>query len=99
MQEALQALNAGVPQIDAFATSQNTRCSLHWDVNNSAFERNWQAQGLLWINPPFDLLGQVAEKVETDQAECLLLCRNWRTAPWFDKLQKMAQRMYSFVHP
>ena len=80
----------GNPQVYAFATPKNTWCPIDWDENNSAFDRNWRAQGLLWINPPFNLLSEVVEKAGRDKAHCLILCPNWPTAKWWDKLQKLS---------
>ena len=90
------ALDVEHPQIDAFASPKNARCSLFWDRKNSAFTRSWKAQGLLWINPPFTRLEEVVNKVEKDQATCLFLCPNWPTAPWWEKLQGMAQKMFYY---
>lgn len=97
MQEALTALDVEHPQVDAFASPKNARCSLFWDKKNSAFNRSWKAQGLLWINPPFNRLEEVVNKVESDQATCLFLCPNWPTAPWWEKLQGMAQKMHFYL--
>ena len=94
LQEALGALDVPPPQVDAFASPENTRCPLYWDVNNSAFKRNWKAQGLLWINPPFDQLEEAVNKIETDQAKCLFLCPNWPNAPWWKKINRLAKRMH-----
>jgi hypothetical protein len=69
---------------------------LYWDVHNSAFDRNWKAQGLLWVNPPFQLLPQVVDKLEKEQATALLLCPEWPTATWWDKVKKMSTRSYYF---
>ena len=97
LQEVITALEVETPQVDAFASPQNSKCPVFWDVNNSAFERNWKAQGLLWINPPFKCLGKVVEKVERDQAHCLLLCPDQPKAKWWGKLQKLTLRSYYFA--
>ncbi|EPS61993.1 hypothetical protein M569_12800, partial [Genlisea aurea] len=67
LREAIQALEVETPRVDAFASPENSRCPLHWD-----------------------LLSQVVEKLEEDQATALLLCPEWKTAPWWEKAQKMA---------
>ena len=94
--EALEALEVETPRVDGFASPENSRCPLFWDARNSAFDRNWKAQGLLWLNPPFQFLPRVVDKLEKEHPTVLLLCPDWQTAPWFKKVQPMATRSYFF---
>ena len=59
----------GTPLIDVFATPSNARCPVFWDPSTNAFEKNWKAQGLLWINPPFSEMGATVDKIADDGAE------------------------------
>ncbi|XP_011859353.1 PREDICTED: uncharacterized protein LOC105556850 [Vollenhovia emeryi] len=65
----------GHPEIDLFATRNNTKCKkfLAWRNDPEAlaidaFTVNWHSQGLFWAFPPFALILKVLKKTIVDQA-------------------------------
>ncbi|EPS62093.1 hypothetical protein M569_12700, partial [Genlisea aurea] len=94
--DVVQALGVGEPKVDVFASPANARCTTCWNPENSAFAKQWGAQGLLWINPPFSQLSEVVNKIETDGAECLLVCPDWSARPWFAKAQLLCAKAHFY---
>ncbi|XP_036150166.1 uncharacterized protein LOC105830632 [Monomorium pharaonis] len=65
----------GHPEIDLFATRNNTKCKkfLAWKNDPEAwaidaFTVNWHSQGLFWAFPPFALILKTLRKIVADQA-------------------------------
>ena len=73
------------PTVDAFATSQNRRFPRYWSRQDSAWEKDWSKEPLIWCNPPFRQLERVVNKFITDQARGILIAPQ-RDQPWWPKL-------------
>jgi len=78
-----------VPQVDVFATEQNTKLPRFWTQHQDAFKQNW-SRDTLWICPPFSQLDAVLEKIFHDEAEGILLIPIWKHQPWFHKLERIS---------
>lgn len=74
------------PKIDAFANAKNRRCERFWDRTINAFSQQWGAIPL-WMNPPFETLSEVVEKIIDDKCRCLLLVPVWEDESWWEKLE------------
>ena len=71
MDRIVRQFGAGVPDVDCFATGANARFPRYWDLKNSAWEHSWRPEhaGLLWINPPFNMIHLVVKKLKSDSAK------------------------------
>ena len=56
-----------------------------------AFQRSWTDTSL-WINPPFDKIGQVVTKVAADGAHAILVVPGWARRRWHRAAASMAIR-------
>jgi len=86
----------GEPIIDSFATPSNTLCGKFWDLQSDALSQSWTLHSLLWMKPPFSLLDKVVTKIESEQVECFLLCPNWTTTVWWEKVQVLCAKAHFF---
>lgn len=75
--------------IDLFATRCNTKCqkycSWHRDPEAyciDAFTLNWSVC-YFYAFPPFSIILRVLKKIESDQAQGILIVPNWSTQPWY----------------
>ena len=48
------------------------------------------AQPLIWINPPFEKMHQVLEKIFEDGARAILIARGWKHRKWHRWLQLLS---------
>ena len=85
-------MGVGSPSIDVFAKSSDSHCPIFWGQGHSAFDQSWKAQGLLWSNPPFSRMGELVSKIEAEGPECLIVCPNWPTSPWWEPLQNLTAK-------
>ena len=67
------------PKVDAFASVDNRRFPVFWSEADSAWSRSWtwRRQGLLWMNPPYDVIDDVVEKICADRAKVILVVPEW----------------------
>ena len=79
----------GEPTVDCFATAENKRFAVHWSREDSAWQHSWswKRTWLLWMNPPFDVIGDVVRKICADKARAILVVPEWRSRPWWKRLQ------------
>ena len=56
VQEVLRRFGGAEPVVDAFASKENKRFPTFWDVKVDAFTKDWKRSGLMWMNPPFDVV-------------------------------------------
>ena len=85
-----------VPTVDAFASNLNHRFPRFWTKEDNAFEKDWGKEGLLWINPPFEVMEQVVAKIKDDGARAIIIAPNWPHLRWFKELQKLMVGQYLF---
>ena len=74
------------PSIDAFADSKNNQFPRFWTQRDSAWDKDWNLERLLWINAPFDQLGKVAQKIVDDQAKAVVIAPKWTHKSWWNRL-------------
>ena len=65
------------PKRDAFANEKNNRFPKYSTEETNALAQNWTKEGLLWINPPWELLPQVVGKIYDDAARAIVICPVW----------------------
>lgn len=80
------------PNRDGFANSKNKRFRKWWGPGSScgedAFEHHWGSE-VLWMNPPYDVLDKVLEKIVLDQAHVILVILVWKKRKFFAKAESM----------
>ncbi|GIL93327.1 hypothetical protein Vretimale_19753 [Volvox reticuliferus] len=87
------------PTVDAFADERSTKLpkfySPTWSPNSAgidAFAQPWGGPDqLLYINPPFQLMGRVVRKIRDEQANCVLVTPIWPRW-WMVTLNRMPVR-------
>ena len=89
VQQIVDRLNAGTPQVDCFATGQNKRFPQFWSTEQSAWDKHWgpEHNGLLWMNPPFDEIDRVVHKLKMDKGKAILVVPAWRKLSWWQDLR------------
>lgn len=77
--------NFGLPDIDLFATSLNTKCRrfVSWFPDHNAYAVD--AFTICWN----ELILRVLNKVILDKAEGILVIPYWNTQPWFPIFKKL----------
>ena len=64
------------PQIDAFASAENALFERWWGpgstLGENAFLQDWSKE-LLLLNPPFDVMDRVLDKIHKEKAHALLV--------------------------
>ena len=65
---------------------EETRGAIH-----DAFSFCWNTERQLWINPPFNLIQQVVDKIKLDKACAILVTPCYKDATWFDELLLLSQ--------
>ena len=87
------------PELDAFASFSNRRCEKWWGPGSphgeDAFSQSWSNQ-VLWLNPPFDLLGRVLEKIIADRAHGILVLPDWPRRRYLPKAQDLCMHFIQY---
>ena len=82
------------PEVDLFSSRKNRQChkydSLRADLKSlgNAFNLRWD-RFFAWINPPWELIPKVLQKIHEDGAQALVCLPVWKAAHWWQKLQRM----------
>lgn len=85
----------GVPDVDLFASRLNFKVNkfVSWKPDPYAFAVDafslFWGNDLLYIFPPFALIGRILQKICNDQAEAIMIVPFWPTQVWFAKLGRM----------
>lgn len=86
----------GNPVIDMFASRLNYKlmpyCSWQPDPGAQtidAFTLDWSTYPLIYIFPPFSIVGRVLQKITADRASAVIVVPHWPTQPWFSRLQPL----------
>ena len=58
-------------------------------LEKDAYEHSW-ANGLLWINGPFNEMNEIVAKIQADGAQAYVVAPEWPNNTWYDKLQEMS---------
>nr|CAH7740655.1 unnamed protein product [Callosobruchus chinensis] len=85
--------------------NKKCECFVSWlpdpeSIAVDAFTISWT--GLKgYIFPPFSLLPKILSKIETEQAECLVVFPMWKSQPWYPKLESLivSENLISCYHP
>ena len=97
VQTIVDAFGGNVPSVDAFASKENRRFPKFWDTKKNAFKQDWGKERLLWINPPFETLEEVANKIVVDNAKAIVVVPEWPHRRWWNKLQDIKVDAYKFA--
>lgn len=87
----------GPHTIDRFASLTTTQLqrynSRYWDPLCSGVDalaqQNWASENN-FVNPPFRLIQQVLDIVETQRCSITLIAPLWRAQPWFNRLLRLS---------
>ena len=81
--------------MDLFASRLSTQCPLYFSwrpdpytLATDAFLQDWTAMKC-YVNPPWNLVGQVLAQVQSQHVQVLLVAPVWKTQPWFPMLPNM----------
>jgi len=93
----------GSHSIDLFATETNRqvpRFCTRWPsplaVALDAFAISWAAEARPWINPPWDLLPRVLQKLRLEGASATVIAPRWLSATWWPDLVELAREILVF---
>lgn len=79
----------GSHTIDTFAASHNAQLARFYTKELNAFNFSWQRENP-WINPPWNLIGRVLNKINREKIDATICVPLYRHASWYPKLQEMA---------
>ena len=86
----------GEPSIDLFATRTNCKidvfCSWRKDPMAAfidAFSLDWSKFALLYMFPPFSVIGKCLQKISQDNGEAILIAPFWPQQVWFPNLLRL----------
>lgn len=92
------------PEIDLFASNQNTKCTRFFSWKPDPYSEAVDAFTVSWENlklyafPPFSLLPRVLQKLQVDNAEGLVIAPNWPTQPWFPVFMQLLKSKPFYLH-
>lgn len=79
----------GPHTVDRFASHLNTRCGRYYSADWSpgcegvnALEHQWGGDNN-WVNPPFNLLPIVVDKITREGCQATLVAPRWKAQPWY----------------
>lgn len=86
----------GYIDIDMFSSRLNYQINPYvayrpdtYAVAKDAFTLVWSKYRLMYMFPPFCVVGKDIQKLEEDEAEGVLVAPLWPTQPWFSKLLRL----------
>ena len=76
-------------KVDCFASKDNKRFERYWSKDDSAWDKHWgpQHSGLLWMNPPYNMIAEMTQKLKKDGAQAILVVPGWQEENWWSELQ------------
>ena len=102
-QWALDQLGVGhLPiRVDLFAEPWSAAAELFITKEMDAFSFNWGAlhegsEALLWANPPFGMIGRVAEKLTNEPCKLALCTPEWDKESWWSVLTSIPHQRVQF---
>ena len=90
----VEELGGEQPSIDAFASPKNNQFPRFWTPKDSAWDKDWHSEGLMWINAPFDQLGKIAQKIIDDHAKAIVIAPKWTHMPWWGELDRISKTRF-----
>ena len=92
-------LEFGYPEIDLFASRLNAKCNQYvsWKPDPDAchidaFTLDWSCFNLVYVFPPFRLVGRCIQKMRKERAKGLIVAPDWSGQTWYTGLMNVAQR-------
>ena len=89
----------GNPTLDCFASRLNAQLATYcaWQPDPGAmaidsFTLDWSEFKLIYVFPPFSVVGRVLQKIVTDRAEAIVIIPHWPTQPWFSRVHHMLRQ-------
>lgn len=82
--------------VDGFSTNQNRRFTRFITKDEDSLKVRWPDHQVMWLNPPWSLFPQVADKVQEEQVTCIIICPAWHSKAWVQQLLKLTQRVMYF---
>ena len=86
----------GTPDIDLFAARNNNKVARYcaWQpdpgaVFIDAFHYNWGQGELLYMFPPFSIIGAILQKLIMEEGSGILIIPFWPTKPWFTQVARL----------
>ncbi|KAG8538770.1 hypothetical protein GDO81_022103 [Engystomops pustulosus] len=86
----------GMPQIDLFATRENSKCQQYFSLEAGesrdhldAFSHRWSGS-LMYAFPPIPLIARVLRKILLDRSRVILICPNWPKRSWYPLLRSLS---------
>jgi hypothetical protein len=79
------------PTLDCFAAPSNARFPNFITEEQDSLRCEWSRDEILWLNPPWRLWPQAAEKLYAASGAALVVCPAWNK-PWVKQLVGMASR-------
>ena len=84
-----------MPTVDGFASPTNNRVSRFFTQEQDALKQPWGSGDTMWLNPPWVIWPQVAERLARERCAAIVICPAW-TKPWVKQLTAMASRRIYF---
>jgi hypothetical protein len=95
LHQCLTQVSWPLPQIDAFATAQNSKCPQFWSLLPDPLSAGTDAMAQLWtdrslfLNPPFGMASRVVKKLLLERPRyALVMLPDWPSTPWFHRLSE-----------
>ena len=95
----------GQPTIDMFASRLNYQIEPYcaWQPDPFAqtidsFTLHWGNYELIYVFPPFSIIGRVLQKITSDKATAVIIVPHWPTQPWFSRLRCMLLEPPRIIH-
>ena len=87
----------GRPDVDMFASRLNAQiegCYVSWHpdpgaVAVDAFVQEWERYDLLYLFPPFSVIGRTMQKIRSSRSTAVLILPMWPTQAWWPTALKM----------
>ena len=96
----------GMPEVDLMASRANRQMDTYvsWHPQPGAksvdaFSISWK-EGLLYVFPPFSIIGQTISKIIQDDSDVILVVPDWNTQYWYALAVNMADQILKIKpHP
>lgn len=82
------------PRVDMFASAHHHMLPRYVTSACDAFRLDWNSMGLMFINPPWRLLGRVVARLRECGGHAIVVFPQYKFAPWYKTLQSMTRRSF-----
>ena len=87
----------GVPEVDLFADRTNFQHPIYmsWKpdpqaIHTDAFTVKWHGRGLLYLFPPFCMIGKCLAKIQAEQVTAIMITPTWQAQTFYPRLLQMS---------